>query len=460
MKTMKYLWMLCVALIGLGLTSCKDDDDSGSQSKAMRIDKVFLQDVKSSVPDREVDFARLGQLIRIQGEGFKGLKKIYINGYDTYFNNALLTDNNVWVTLNTETPVETADDAVRNTIRLVKDQTETVYAFTIRASSPSITSMDNTMPRPGETVTVYGSNLQETTSVTLPGGIVVNSGIENDEEGKWFSFVMPDGVTESGAISSEGANGTAMSPEFFNDFRCFIIDFEENGKGALGSWSATCSPDELVDDPLGTGRGKVATLIPESDYVDGVYGAGKVTRYWATAGNDEPTDDWNRMTAYIPGNTPVSELAIQMDVYVDGVWSMTGQFEISLQNNLSTSGYGSGDTKPSTSYLHQAGVWVPWLNADGTTTPYETGKRWVTVTIPFNTLGNYSDPEAEYTFQNVIDDRNAGSYRNLLIFFVNNDLEFSEETIFPSTNTGIKIYIDNLRVVKTTAQTVSDFPEE
>ena len=460
MKTMKYFWMLCIALISMGLTSCKDDDDSGSQSKAMRIDKVFLQDVKSSVPDREVDFARLGQLIRIQGEGFKGLKKIYINGYDTYFNNALLTDNNVWVTLNGNTPVETAEASVRNTITFVKDNTSTTYNFTIRAAAPSITSFDNSLPKAGETVTVYGNNLQETVSVTLPGGVVVTDGIVNDEEGKWFTFVMPDGVTEGGSLISEGANGTAKSPAYFNDFSCFIIDFD--GKGVLGAWSATYGTDELVDDPLGTGRGKVAMLIPASEYdEEGFYPAGKRTLLWATAGNDEPTDDWNRMTEFIPANTSVNDLAIQFDLYVDGTWENTGQFEISLQNNLSTYGYGSGDTKPSTQYLHQAGVWIPWLNTEnGESTHYTTGERWVTVTIPMNTIGNYSDGEVEYTFQNVIDDRNAGSYRNLLFFFVNTDIELSDDQVVASQPTNIKLYIDNLRVVNTTAETVSDFPEE
>lgn len=50
-----------------------------------------------------------------EGSGFSGLKRIYVNGYETYFNNALMTDNNVWVTLNAATPVEKANVSVRNT---------------------------------------------------------------------------------------------------------------------------------------------------------------------------------------------------------------------------------------------------------------------------------------------------------------------------------------------------------
>jgi hypothetical protein len=205
MKTMKYFWMLALALVAFNFTSCKDDDDEGSQTAPMTISKVYLENINDEEnKDREVDFARLGQLIRIEGSGFKGLKKILINGYETYFNNALMTDNNVWVTLNSETPVDKADDDVRNTIQLVKDGTKLVYPFTIRAAAPSITSVDNTLPMPGETVTVYGTNLQETTKLTLPGGIEITSGIISDEEGKFYSFTMPSGVSESGSSPARG----------------------------------------------------------------------------------------------------------------------------------------------------------------------------------------------------------------------------------------------------------------
>ena len=164
MKTMKHISTLCLALAVVVFTGCKSDDDSGSTP--MKIDKVFLENIDDEVnKDREVDFARLGQLIRIQGSGFTGLKKVLINGYETYFNNALMTDNNIWVTLNSETPVEKADESVRNTITLIKDGTQLVYPFTVRASAPSISGVDNTLPMAGETVTVTGSNLQETSLV-------------------------------------------------------------------------------------------------------------------------------------------------------------------------------------------------------------------------------------------------------------------------------------------------------
>lgn len=458
MKTRKYIWTLCLSLLALGFTACSDDDDNGSQSKPMTISKVYLENVNDTVnKDREVNFARLGQLIRIEGSGFKGLKKILINGYETYFNNALMTDNNVWVTLNSNTPVEKAEADVRNTIMLVKDETQLVYPFTIRAASPSITGCDNTLPKPGELVTVFGNNLQETTKITLPGNIDITSGIINDEDGKFYQFTMPSGVTASGSITSEGANGVAVTPTYFNNFDCYIIDFEENGKGELGSWAATYSADDLVNDPLNSGRGKVAILVP------GGLDAGSNGKYWATAGNGNDNDDWtSRMYRYIPSNTPASDVAIQFDIYCPESWDETGQLEISLQNNLANYGYGSGAaTSYSSEYFNTASVWVPWLNSDYSHTAYQTD-GWKTVTIPMTDFANYNTNDApNATFQKICEDRNAGSYRNFLVFACNGDVA-SAEGATPVFSYKAKaftqpIYIDNFRVVSIASIPVSDF---
>ena len=451
----KYIYML-IAVVAPLFTACSDDDNS--QSATMTISQIYLEDVnaKDEVYDRPVELGRLGQLLRIEGSGFTGLKNIYVNGYDTYFNNALMTDNNIWVTLNKETPVDKANESVRNTILLVKDNTQLSYPFTIRAAAPAITSVDNTLPMPGETVTVFGLNLQETTKVTLPGDIEVTDGIVSDEDGKWFSFTMPSGVTEAGAIVSEGANGTAITPDFFNNNKCFVINF--GGTGEMGGWSATFSSDDLVDDPLNTGRGKVVQILPESLLAEGPLKAGANAKGFWTAGNDNANDDWNRMTSYIPGSTPADSVALQFDVYCPEPWDLSGQLEITIQNNLSNYGYGSACTKPSKDYINQAYAWVPWLDREtGEHKPFTTGERWQTITIPLSSFGNYTDKETAWTFQNVIDDRNAGSYRNFGILFVNPDLEFSEKIVYPATDFSQKIYFDNFRIVPITAVTVSDY---
>ena len=464
MKAIKYIGMLAMSLSAIAFTSCEDDDDASSTP--MTVKAVYLEDASSSatVNDRLVDFARLGQLIRIEGTGFSGLKKIYINGYETYFNNALMTDNNVWVSLNSNTPIVDADPAMRNKIRMYKSENNYYdHNFTIRASSPSVSSIDNTLPKAGEKVTVKGANLQETLKITLPGGIEITSDIECDEDGKWYSFTMPEGVTERGSIVSEGANGTAKSAPYFNDNKCYIIDFD--GLGTQGSWSATFSSEDLVDDPLNSGRGKVCQIIPDAYLNENGAVAGGVSNikgFW-TAGNDDPADDWSRMYAEMPDgkNTLLKNISLQFDVYVPFEWNLSGQVAITLQNNLSNYGYGSGCTLPSTSYINQAYAWVPWLNRDnGEAKPFTTGERWQTVTIPITHFGNYNDDDGTMTLAKLVEDRNAGSYRNFGFLFCNADVEYSESIIYPAEAFDKKIYIDNFRLVCSTSEIVSDFPDE
>jgi len=411
-------------------------------------------------PDRAVSFARLGQLIRIQGTGFKGLKKIYINGYDTYFNNALLTDNNIWVTLNANTPIYDADDDVRNTIRLVKDETELVYNFEIRSAAPSISGISCTLPQAGETVTVYGTNLQETYQVVLPDGSVVTD-ITSDEDGEWFSFVMPEGITTGGSITSSGANGTAMSPAYFNNSNTMIINFDGVGTQGYWSWSETGSminADDLVDDPLSSGRGKVCQLIPQRLLDAGGVAATKsrATEMW-TAGNGNDADDWTWMTEYFDATTSLTELGFQFDIYVPESWSGTGQIQITIQNNVSFNGYGSDEASSSTTQTY---VWIPWINEDGEVEPFQT-TGWQTVTIPLSSFSKYaneiSDGDAP-TFQEVIDDRNNSNYKNFGMGFVNTDFTYGDVT-YESSVCSLNIYVDNLRIVPITEYEVSDFDE-
>lgn len=460
MKRLTYISFLCIALLLPFLAAC-DDDDNGSQSAPISVTRIYLEDADATVTDRAVDFARLGQLIRIEGSGFLGLRQIYVNGYKTYFNNALVTDQNIWVTLDSKTPVADANVDVRNTIRLVKDQAECVYEFTIRAASPQITSIDNTLPTVGEKVKVYGSSLHETTKVTLPGGVEITSGIENDPDGEWYAFTMPDGVTEGGSILSEGANGLAKTPACFNESRAYVIDFDN--LGVMGSWSATYSADDLVDDPLNSGRGKVALLVPQT-YLDegGIQPNVGLHKYWATAGTGEPTDDWTRMTSVIPADTPLENVAIQLDVYFPEIWNGAGQLEISLINNLNSYGWGSGNTLPGNENVDAyAAVWVPWFVNEGVV-PYKA-EGWKTVTFPIGSIGDFNDGKA-HTFQEVIDVRNNASNANFLFFLSNANIVLNEgaenEVVIKTTTFNQKIYVDNIRVVPYERFVVSDFPDD
>ena len=464
MKSLKYTWILCLAFLSVGFISCNDDDeyfDDKYQDVKIVIDQIYLEDYESSVPDRPVTFARLGQLIRVEGSGLYGMKKVYINGYETYFNRAYVTDKSMLIQINSNTPIVDAEPEDRNVILFVKDKTQTPHDFIIRAASPTVTSISNTLPKAKETVTVYGTGLDETTKVTLPGGIEVTD-ITNSEDGDWYSFTMPSGVTESGHILSEGPNGQAQSPYYFNYSSCMILDFDGNGTQGSWSWSETGSmtnADDLVNDPAGSGRGKCLPIVPKRLLTAGVSsGKPRVSECW-TAGNDDELDDWTRMTKYIPATTPLTEVALQFDIYVANPWSGTGYIQICLINNFNYAGIGSDDDGAN----NVVTFYVPWITSGGIV-PFST-EGWQTVTIPFSQFNKYAtliaDKEAtQPTFQTVIDDRNAATYRNFGMGFVNTDFSYLDVKVTSTPFTGPEIYIDNWRVVPCKSVVISDYPED
>ena len=214
-------------------------------------------------------------------------------------------------------------------------------------------------------------------------------------------------------------------------------------------------------------------LVPQVKLDAGGLDAGSNSLLWATAGNDNANDDWSRMFSIIPETTLASNLALQFDIYCPEPWDESGQLEFSLQNNLSNYGWNSDCTKFSAQYKNTAAVWIPWLNDDGTHQAFTTGQRWQTITLPLSKFGNYNPETAKSdadkataaaaTLRQVSDDRNAGSYRNFLFLFVNGDIK-TEEGVTPVLNYPAKlftqkIYIDNIRVVNTTAIKVNDFDD-
>jgi hypothetical protein len=96
----------------------------------------------------------------------------------------------------------------------------------------------------------------------------------------------------------------------------------------------------------------------------------------------------------------------------------------------------------------------------GEASPFNTDGRWQTVTIPLTSFGYYNDDDGTTPFKKVVDDRNAGSYRNFGFLFCNADVVFDEKHEYPAQTFNQKIYFDNFRIVPNASKVVSDFPEE
>lgn len=440
--------LLAVMMVSSMLfTACDNSDSDGS---TIVISKVFLEDVNSTVQDREVTFARLGQALRIEGSGFTGLKRVYINGYSTYFNVVFVSDNSMLINVSADTPTIEADPADRNTIRFVKDSGETIFKFDIRSGKPAITNISNTMPNAGETITVTGTGLTEISKVVFPGNVEVTSGIVSDEDGESFTVKVPSGISDiGGSIFVQGSNGGAYSPAYFNFKKGLLLNFD--GQGGHGYWGTSTSmiqPEDLASLALGTGNTSQGKYVPHRPARIASFDAAKnrCTEVW-TAGNG--VDNWrSQLTPYIPASTPLDKVAFQFDIYVPDAWKDSGFLKICTINNF------NGGEWTGAVYNY-----VPWI-VDGKSVAFQT-TGWVTVTIPLNKF--YAWSKEAFTFETVLAYREAATYQNFGIYFENSDVKLKDvtgtasEVEFASKATSVKVYTDNWRIVSLDTPVYNDF---
>lgn len=425
--------------------SCEDEEATDGP---VGISAVYLQDVNSTVQDRVVSFGRLGQLLRIEGFGFTGISKIYINGFETFFNTVYVSDNSLLVRISGDTPTVEADEEARNTIRLVKGATETTYSFEIRDSAPSINNISNTLPNAGEEITVFGTGLIEVSKVIFPGNIEVTTGITFDEEdGEFFTVTVPSGIPDSGGpLLVETANGRVYSPSYFNVRRGLILDFD--GTGSLGEFGNTIRQDELQSASIGEGNVSRGNYVYHGPTDGETFGAGANRNSEVFTGGNE---SWRTAyTSFIPVTTPVDSVAFQFDVFVPEPWESTGFIQILLINNFNGGEFTGGVYN-----------YIPWI-VDGAVEPFET-TGWTTVTVPFSDFYAFSD--GDFTFEDVLQLREGATFANFGFFFNNSDVPLGSVTgtnsdvVFPASETSIAVYTDNWRIVSLAVPALSDFPE-
>ncbi|MDR2125529.1 MAG: glycan-binding surface protein [Prevotellaceae bacterium] len=428
-----FTWLVIASLSIICFTSCKDDDKDDLNTP-MKIIAVYLEDAQSSVPDRLVQYARLGQTVRLEGSGFTGLQKIYINGRSTFFNTALLTDANVVVSISSETPILDADPLLRNTIVLEKNGNQYEYKFEIRLAAPSITSISHTMAQAGEEITVYGTGLHGITKITFPGDITVTEEniISDNIDGKFCIVTVPSGVSDDGgALFVEGINGGAYSPAYFNFKKGLFHNFDDvnNYSWASGIDDAGTPLTDII--PATGSRPKSQGGYQCFNATGTAIAASADKRYWTNSA------DWPAaLLDVIPGNTAANMAAVQMDIYVEGDWN-SGLVRMVMAD-------GSGTDKYCMLYR-------PWY-VNGAIVPFENPNCWYTITLPFSD----SDDYAGKTFADVVASMTAAPYKQSGPWFHNVGIP----DVFEPLETNVKVYFDNLRVVPLNTPVYNEFGDE
>jgi len=428
----KYLLLFGLIAAIVPFNSCKDDNGSGGDSSAPVIKAVYLEDAQSSVTDRKVDFARLGQTIRLEGESFLGVNKLFINGYETQFNPSLMTNTSMWLQISGKVPTVDAPDDVRNTIRLEKGSQSCVYDFEIRSAAPAITGFSHSMPQAGDRITVYGTGLQEITSVTFPGNVTVTDGIVSDnEEGTFFEVTVPQGVSDDGgSVTAVGANGGVYSPACFNFKKGLIHNFDDVQNYSWGSGVDNTALTAVIPT---TGDGPKSQGGYQVFNASGSLGSGADQRFWLNS-----TAVFSNITNIIPGSTSTDNCGVQMDIYVEGAWN-SGVIRFVMADGSGSSRY--------------CMVYQPvYPNGAYDASAFVNPGCWFTITLPFSLSSDY----AGKTLNDVVASMSAAAYKQTGPWFENSGIAGGVFDPVPATE---KVYFDNIRIVPLTSPAYSDFPD-
>ena len=207
MKTKQYFkysrLFFLLLVIGAGLMSCEDEDKYGktaADSAKAVIESVRVMENEEWTPIVQV---RIGTAVRIEGNNLENVSAVYFNGYEVVaddFTNFGKTY--IEATVPEETPIghQVADEAVKNTVRVVTDINEFTSALNIISKSLNISG-----------IALYNSE-----EATVPGATTVSEaelGSKIQIQGAGLDFVTAvyfNGKQTEEKFISQSAGGITL----------------------------------------------------------------------------------------------------------------------------------------------------------------------------------------------------------------------------------------------------------
>ena len=386
--------------------------------------------------DVAIEQANMEELVCIVGDNLTSVHDIYFNDQAAVLNTSYMTAHTIVVAVPKNLPAVTTDKLYL----ITRDSSVVEYGFKVLPPAPKVSSMSLEWAQPGETVTIYGSYLFAPLTVEFPGVDPVTVSVS---EGTSVNVVVPAGA-QPGKIKVTTDSGTAQSVFMYKDSCGLLFDFD----GVTGldnhGWNGHSSQD---DDGTGI-SGRFFQFGDGATALDGSWEEAHFSFvYWPGSWND-PEDyaeaprltdfadfsGWQNMALkfelFVPSSNPWNNTPMQIcfagvDVVTSGNSNILDIYGNTVAGANNT--YMSGDGQPAA----PRAFFTPW-SATGS---FDTGDKWITVTIPFTefNLGWDGNP-ASYGMT-------ASSFTSMWMFICNGGKEYPDASCTPI------IKIDNIRAV-------------
>lgn len=329
--------------------------------------------------DRDVfiDQAFMDEILCIVGTNLTSVHDIYFNDQKAIINTSYITDKTLVVSV----PSTQASEVTNKIYLLNKDGVSVDYDFKVLPPVPKVLSMSNEWAGPGEEVTITGKYFMDVQSVSLPGAEVTGFTVDDSEH---ITFKVPEGATP-GPVSVTTASGSANSTFQYLDQRNMLFDFDGlRGGFAIGNgWRAPANGHlhNSGDDAFPALDGTYLWLgvtDPTSNWAEDEYSFD----YWNSedpASSLPPLRTLPAFSTYI-NKFGIGGLCLKFECYIPSSNPWTGA---SMQLMFSSSAVVSNDNMNNTYFSDETvprALWTPW-QATGS---YDTGDRWLTISVPLS----------------------------------------------------------------------------
>ena len=374
---------MLLAAAALGFASCEDYPDAFVLADG----QPTVQYVRYADRDVLIEQAFMGEVVCFVGENLCSVRELYFNDQRAVLNTSFMTENTLVAAVPGNLPKVKTDKVYM----ITKGLDTLAYDFKVLLPAPVIKSMSCEFQQPGTDVTVYGNYFAEPMSLVFEDG--------NGAEVTSFKSVSMTEVTftipadaKPGKIKVTTESGVARSPFSYHDF-CdgLITDFDgpNNSSSTHGvvpqgwNFSGTYSSEGGIS-------GNYVELKSANPLdANGGWTEDFKIDFWCGNWNGDPmgiTDGAGVPLCNIIDFTNFQNMALKFELCIpsSNPW-MSGAIQLifcsadkaandSWQNNsfLKTSADGGLDLC--------RGLYRPWE----TTGSFDTGDKWITVTVPFS----------------------------------------------------------------------------
>ena len=388
--------IMLMATIALGFASCEDYPDAFVLADGV----PTVQYVKYADRDVLIEQAYMGEIVCFVGDNLCSVRELFFNDQKAVLNTSFMTEN----TLVAAVPGDLPEIKTDKVYMITKGQDTVAVDFKVMLPAPQVKSMSCEFQKPGEDVTIYGNYFVEPMTVIFEDG---NGAVVTEFKKVTMTeatFTIPADA-KPGKVRVETESGLARSPFSYYDF-CdgLIADFD----GPLDKDKKVTSSNGIV--PQGwnfTGTysseggimGKYVELksaIPMSS--DGGWNEDFKIDFWCGTWNGDPmsvTSGPGTPICYLVDFTDFKNMALKFELFIpsSNPWKSG-----SMQLIFCSSDKAANDSWQNNTFVHSStsdpkgldlcrGLYRPWE----TTGSFDTGDKWITVTVPFSEFTYNSD---------------------------------------------------------------------